>query len=82
MTAKPEKKLHHVSVEVPRIVLYDDLKKKIAEIRVKRDSLMLAHSVVNLYQDRYNKFIYGLESNVRRECVRLYRRSTGDTRRG
>ena len=57
MTANTEKKLHHVSVEVPRIVLYDDLKKKIAEIRVKRDSLMLAHSVVNLYQDRYNKFI-------------------------
>ena len=51
------KKLHHVSVEVPQIVLYDDLKKKIAEVRVKRDSLMLAHSVVNLYQDRYNKFI-------------------------
>ena len=51
------KKLHHVSVEVPQIVLYDDLRKKIAEVLVKRDSLMLAHSVVNLYQDRYNKFI-------------------------
>ena len=51
------KKLHHVSVEVPQIVLYDDLKKKIAEVRVKRDAIMLAHSVINVQQDQYNKCI-------------------------
>jgi len=57
MASNPDKKLHHVSIEVPQIVLYDDLKKKIAEIRVKRDAVMMAHSVVNISQDRYNKFI-------------------------
>jgi hypothetical protein len=57
MTAVPGKKLHHVSVEVPQIVLYDDLKKKIAEVRVKRDAIMLAHSVINVQQDQYNKCI-------------------------
>ena len=55
--ANIDKKLHHVSIEVPQIVLYDDLKKKIAEIRVKRDAVMMAHSVINMSQDRYNKFI-------------------------
>ena len=57
MAAGPGKKLHHVSVEVPQIVLYDDLKKKIAEVRVKRDAIMLAHSVINVQQDQYNKCI-------------------------
>ena len=35
--------LHHVSVQASPIILYKDLKKKIAEIRVKRDAIMLAH---------------------------------------
>ena len=49
--------LHHVSVQASPIILYKDLKKKIAEIRVKRDAIMLAHNAVNLHQDKYNKCI-------------------------
>ena len=52
-----DKKLHRVSVEASPIVLYNDLKKKIAETRVKRDAIMLAHNSVNKEQDKYNKCI-------------------------
>lgn len=52
-----DKKLHHVSVEASPVVLYNDLKKKIAETRVKRDAIMLAHNSVNKEQDKYNKCI-------------------------
>lgn len=55
MTA--EKPLHHVSVEVPQVILYTDLKEKIEEIKIKRDSVMIAHSEINSQQDIYNKFI-------------------------
>ena len=60
MSKKPEWKgdnLHRVSVQASPIILYKDLKKKIAEIRVKRDAIMLAHNAVNLDQDKYNKCI-------------------------
>ena len=60
MSKTPEWKgdsLHHVSVQASPIILYKDLKKKIAEIRVKRDAIMLAHNAVNLDQDKYNKCI-------------------------
>ena len=60
MSEEPEWKgnsLHHVSVQASPIILYKDLKKKIAEIRVKRDAIMLAHNTVNLDQDKYNKCI-------------------------
>ena len=49
--------LHHVSVKVPQIVLYDDLNIKINEISVKRNALMLSHNYLNKQQDFYNKFI-------------------------
>lgn len=52
-----EKNLHHVSVKVPQIVLYDDLNIKINEISVKRNALMLSHNYLNKQQDFYNKFI-------------------------
>ncbi len=52
-----EKPLHHVSVEVPQVILYTDLKEKIEEIKIKRDSVMIAHSEINSQQDIYNKFI-------------------------
>ena len=60
MSEQPEWKgnsLHHVSVQASPIILYKDLKKKIAEIRVKRDAIMLAQNTVNLDQDKYNKCI-------------------------
>ena len=57
MTETKEKDLHYVSVQASPIILYKDLKKKIAEIRVKRDAIMLAHNAVNLDQDKYNKCI-------------------------
>ena len=57
MSQSKEKDLHYVSVQASPIILYKDLKKKIAEIRVKRDAIMLAHNTVNLDQDKYNKCI-------------------------
>ena len=57
MTETKGKDLHYVSVQASPIILYKDLKKKIAEIRVKRDAIMLAHNAVNLDQDKYNKCI-------------------------
>ena len=53
-----DKKLHHVSVEASPVVLYNDLKKKIAETRVKRDAIMLAHNSVNKEQDKYLSLIH------------------------
>ena len=46
-----------MSVQAAPVVLHKDIKNKIAEIRVKRDAIMLAHNKVNLEQDKYNKAI-------------------------
>ena len=52
-----DNELHNVSIEVPQIVLYEDLNIKINEISIKRDALMLSHYKLNNDQDFYNKFI-------------------------
>lgn len=57
MSKPKDKNLHHVSVQAAPVVLHKDIKNKIAEIRIKRDAIMLAHNKVNLEQDKYNKAI-------------------------
>lgn len=57
MPKSKDPNLHHVSVQAAPVVLHKDIKDKIAEIRVKRDALMIAHNKVNLEQDKYNKAI-------------------------
>ena len=57
MSKPKDPNLHYVSVQAAPVVLHKDIKKKIAEIRVKRDAIMLAHNKVNLDQDKYNKAI-------------------------
>ena len=72
MSEQPEWKgnsLHHVSVQASPIILYKDLKKKIAEIRVKRDAIMLAHNTVNLDQDKYNT-IRSQQYSIAGACIK------------
>lgn len=57
MSETKNKNLHYVSVQTAPVVLHKDIKKKIAEIRIKRDAIMLAHNRVNIQQDKYNKVI-------------------------
>ena len=57
MSKTKDPNLHHVSVQADPIVLHKDIKKKITEIRLKRDAIMLAHNKVNIEQDKYNKAI-------------------------
>ena len=56
-TGIKDNKLHHVSVQAAPVILHKDITDKIAEIRIKRDAIMLAHNRVNLDQDKYNKAI-------------------------
>ena len=57
MSKPKDPNFHYVSVQTDPVVLDIDIKKKIAEIKIKRDAIMLAHNKVNLEQDKFNKLI-------------------------